>query len=105
MTPIAGCGPVSEGVFNYTGTHTAILGGFSGVGIHLVPSWSSAKDLVLFPHTKRLLMNTKCFSGWLNSLTNLELYLSLSTFWKPVPDLSFPAPGINAFLWIELLML
>lgn len=50
-------------------------------------------------------MNTKCFSERLNSLSNLEIYLSLLKFWNLLPDLFYSVPRINIFLWIKLMML
>lgn len=68
--------------------------------------WSLAKDVVIFPLTlKRVLMNTKRFSERLNSLSNLEIYLSLLKFWNLLPDLFYSVPRINIFLWIKLMML
>lgn len=88
--------------FNYTGIDTIILEEFECTK-HII--FTIGGFCNFSPTVKRFLMNIKCFSKRLNSLSNLEIDLSLLKFWNLVPDLFYSVPRINIFLWIKLMML
>lgn len=74
MMPIAACRTFSEGIFNYILINTLILEGQVKWAFTSLPPLVLSQDLVIVsPPVKRFLLNTKCFSKRLNSLSNLEI--------------------------------